>query len=160
MLNPYDNCVANKIINGSQFTIVWHVDDLKLSHVDPDEVTKIIDLLSLRSPQVIGYIYGGLVSDAPNNGNTRAAAEIFSVILEPVPVPAPLLSIALTAPDGISLSWPVENGVRYLFEQSPGLNSWTELWPPPVSSPVNLSTGGAPRNFFRLHGRTPVTPQP
>ena len=30
--NPYDPCVANKEINGSQFTIVWHVDDLKLSH--------------------------------------------------------------------------------------------------------------------------------
>ena len=26
--NPYDPCVANKMINGSQFTIVWHVDDL------------------------------------------------------------------------------------------------------------------------------------
>ena len=31
-VNPYDPCVANKMIDGSQFTIVWHVDDLKLSH--------------------------------------------------------------------------------------------------------------------------------
>ena len=32
--NPYDFCVVNKIINGSQCTIGWHVDDLKISHVD------------------------------------------------------------------------------------------------------------------------------
>ena len=31
-VNPYDPCVANKMIDGSQFTIVWHVDDVKLSH--------------------------------------------------------------------------------------------------------------------------------
>ena len=39
-LNPYDPCVANKMVNGKQFTICWHVDDLKLSHVDPNVVTK------------------------------------------------------------------------------------------------------------------------
>ena len=33
--NPYDPCVANKMIDGSQFTIVWHVDDLLLSHKNP-----------------------------------------------------------------------------------------------------------------------------
>jgi hypothetical protein len=41
-LNPYDPCVANKMINGKQFTITWHVDDLKLSHVDVKEVDKTI----------------------------------------------------------------------------------------------------------------------
>jgi hypothetical protein len=38
-LNPYDPCVANKVINGKQFTITWHLDDLKLSHVD----AKVVD---------------------------------------------------------------------------------------------------------------------
>ena len=33
-INPYDPCVANKIVNGKQLTITWHVDDLKASHVD------------------------------------------------------------------------------------------------------------------------------
>ena len=37
-LNPYDGCVANKIVNGKQMTVVWHVDDLKVSHVDPQEI--------------------------------------------------------------------------------------------------------------------------
>ena len=26
-INPYDTCVANKLVNGKQCTIVWHVDD-------------------------------------------------------------------------------------------------------------------------------------
>merc|ERR1711884_332800 len=43
--NPYDPCVVNKEVNGSQFTITLHVDDLKLSHKDPEEVTKMIDYL-------------------------------------------------------------------------------------------------------------------
>ena len=33
-VNPYDPCVANKMINGKQHTISWHVDDLKSGHVD------------------------------------------------------------------------------------------------------------------------------
>jgi hypothetical protein len=31
-INPYDPCVANKIIEGEQMTICFHVDDCKLSH--------------------------------------------------------------------------------------------------------------------------------
>jgi KUP system potassium uptake protein len=41
-LNPYDPCVANKTINGKQCTIVWYVDDNKISHVEYDVVTRII----------------------------------------------------------------------------------------------------------------------
>ena len=32
-VNPYDPCVANKMIEGKQHTVCWHVDDLKASHV-------------------------------------------------------------------------------------------------------------------------------
>ena len=34
LVNPYDACVTNKIINGEQHTLTWHVDDVKASHVD------------------------------------------------------------------------------------------------------------------------------
>jgi hypothetical protein len=34
IVNPYDSCVANRIIGGKQQTVTWHVDDLKSSHVD------------------------------------------------------------------------------------------------------------------------------
>ena len=40
-LNPYDPCVANKIVDGAQLTVVWYVDDLKVSHVDAGVVTRI-----------------------------------------------------------------------------------------------------------------------
>ena len=32
--NPYDSCVMNKTVNDKQCTVLWHVDDLKISHVD------------------------------------------------------------------------------------------------------------------------------
>eukprot|EP00978_Attheya_sp_CCMP212_P048586 scaffold546300_cov122-Attheya_sp.AAC.1 len=46
VINPYDWCVANKMINGKQCTICWHVDDLKISHVDPKVNTHIISLIN------------------------------------------------------------------------------------------------------------------
>ena len=41
-LNPYDSCVANKMVNGKQLTVVWHVDDLKISHVEQEVVDQFI----------------------------------------------------------------------------------------------------------------------
>jgi hypothetical protein len=32
--NPYDSCVANRMVDGHQHTNTWHVDDVKSSHVD------------------------------------------------------------------------------------------------------------------------------
>jgi hypothetical protein len=43
VINPYDPCVANCIIEGSQCTISWYVDDTKISHVNPNIVTMIIE---------------------------------------------------------------------------------------------------------------------
>ena len=37
-INPYDRCVANKIVNGKQCTIVWYVDNVKVSHVQQSVV--------------------------------------------------------------------------------------------------------------------------
>ena len=44
-LNPYDPCVANKILQGTQMTIVWHVDDLKVSHRKASALNKMIKWL-------------------------------------------------------------------------------------------------------------------
>ena len=41
-INSYDPCVANKMKCGKQLTLCWHVDDLKISCVDANEVTKMI----------------------------------------------------------------------------------------------------------------------
>lgn len=35
-VNPYNPCVANRIVDGKQHTVTWHVDDLKSSHVNPE----------------------------------------------------------------------------------------------------------------------------
>jgi hypothetical protein len=32
-LNPYNTCVAKKIVDGKQCTIAWYVDDNKISHI-------------------------------------------------------------------------------------------------------------------------------
>ena len=42
-VNPYDPCVANKLVNGRTMTISWHVDDVKISHKDPKVVTEFVD---------------------------------------------------------------------------------------------------------------------
>ena len=45
-INPYDRCVANKIINGKQCTIVWYVDDVKVSHMEEavvDDIVKVVE---------------------------------------------------------------------------------------------------------------------
>ena len=58
-VNPHDHCVMNKLINGDQCTITFHVDDLKISHKDAQVVSDIIQML--RS------IYGDvLVSRGPD----------------------------------------------------------------------------------------------
>jgi len=39
-INPYDSCIANKIIDKKQCTIAWYVDDMKISHANQDVVTQ------------------------------------------------------------------------------------------------------------------------
>ena len=41
-INEYDWCVVNNIVDNKQFTILWHVDDLKTSHVDPAVVSRVL----------------------------------------------------------------------------------------------------------------------
>jgi hypothetical protein len=41
VMNPYDPCVANKMIEGDQMNICFHVDDCKLSHCK----TKVMDIM-------------------------------------------------------------------------------------------------------------------
>ena len=54
VINPYDACVANMTTDaGDQLTVLWHVDDLKISCKDDFEITKL--LCYLRS------IYGNKI---------------------------------------------------------------------------------------------------
>jgi hypothetical protein len=44
-INP-DPCVVNKMINGSQMTVRWHVDDLMISHTSNEAISQF--LLALK----------------------------------------------------------------------------------------------------------------
>jgi hypothetical protein len=46
VINPYDPCVANKMIEGDHMTICFHVDDCKLSHCKTKVMDSMIKYLS------------------------------------------------------------------------------------------------------------------
>ena len=65
VITPYDPCVVNKVFNGSQFTrsITWHIDNLKISHVDPSMLDTFMDDLN----QVFGKESLGMVHKGPHH---------------------------------------------------------------------------------------------
>ena len=77
--NPYDWCVMNKTIDGKQCTIIWHVDDLMISHVDPDVVSNVIKDLSDKygktAPLTVNrgkvHEYLGMVFDFTDPGSVK-----------------------------------------------------------------------------------------
>ena len=52
-LNQYDRCVANKMVNGKQCTLVWYVDDKNVLHTEEKLVEDLINELK--------KCFGGLV---------------------------------------------------------------------------------------------------
>ena len=44
-INPHDRCVANKMVNGEQCTMPWHVDDFKASHMEDEVPDELADCL-------------------------------------------------------------------------------------------------------------------
>ena len=79
ILNPYDTCVANCMINGKQCTILWHVDDLKISHKDPTVVTDIIRQLNEQYGNITPMVstrgkiheYLGMTIDSKDTGKVK-----------------------------------------------------------------------------------------
>ena len=55
-INPNEPCIANKIINGKQCTIVWYVDDVKVTHEDEEVVKSILKMINDRFPGVTSKI--------------------------------------------------------------------------------------------------------
>jgi hypothetical protein len=80
-INPCDWCVANKMVNGKQCTVLWHVDDLKISHVDPAAVESPPDLLNgvcgKLSPLVTArgktHDHLGMTLDCAEDGKAKIA---------------------------------------------------------------------------------------
>jgi len=51
-VNDYDPCVANKMVRGTQMTVVWHVDDMKISHRLKEAVTSFLNWIEDRYGQI------------------------------------------------------------------------------------------------------------
>ena len=76
-INDYNECTFNKMINGKQCTIQFHVDDLKLSNLQQQELDKIVghlndifgsegELLAASYGKIQGYL--GMTVDWSVNG--------------------------------------------------------------------------------------------
>ena len=80
-INPYDICVANKLVNGKQFTVMWHVDDLKISHVEKAVVDNFIEwarhkyedskITKLKPSRGKVHDYLGITLDYTTKGKVR-----------------------------------------------------------------------------------------
>ena len=82
------------MINGHQMTVAWHVDDLKVSHMDPGEVDKFIQQmeetfgkdtpLTVSRGQVHDYL--GMTLDFHNKGEVHINMEHYiNMMLQDAP---------------------------------------------------------------------------
>ena len=80
-INPYDPCVANKIIDGEQHTLVWHVDNVKASHINLSVNNKFAEWAEMKygSPETghvtvthgDKYDYLGMILDYLDKGQLK-----------------------------------------------------------------------------------------
>ncbi len=41
-INLYDPCIADKMVNGTQMIIRWHIDDLMISHLKQEDIMQVV----------------------------------------------------------------------------------------------------------------------
>ena len=91
--NPYDLCVANKIVNGTQLTVLWYVDDLKIPHAEKEVVEDTVKKLegffgTLTVTRGGEHTYVGLKVDIKDGKveihNTEYIVECFELFGEPI----------------------------------------------------------------------------
>ena len=68
MINPYNPCISNKWTGRGQITVVWHVDDMKVSHKNKEEGTKFIKCMK--------GIYGEEIPIARGKRNTYVGKDL------------------------------------------------------------------------------------
>ncbi len=85
-INPYDGCVANKMVKGKQITICFHVDDCKISHESSKVIDDTLDWLQAEYESIFedgsgamkvhcGMVhkYLGMLLDFSHKGQCRAS---------------------------------------------------------------------------------------
>ena len=75
-INPYGPYLANNMVSNKQMEVVWHVDDLKVSHINRFEITKfagygsiIYGKLTVHSKKVYDYL--GIYIDYSEQGTVN-----------------------------------------------------------------------------------------
>ena len=79
VVNLYDSCVVNKMINRKQCTIIWHINDLKLSHIKQNVLEELMDRLNSKYGQIMLLIvhqgkvhdYLGMTIDYSKDGKVK-----------------------------------------------------------------------------------------
>lgn len=129
-INPHDWCVANKTIDGKQCTILWHVDDMKISHVATATVTDVIAMIDERfgkeAPIAISrgktHAYLGMTLDFGKPGKVMISMYdyIEGMLKESPPdmdgysrTPAPMNLLEVRATDGDNMKLSEEDGDAY-----------------------------------------------
>ena len=96
-----------------------------LSDEVPKLHPKVIDLAGIEQSTVIGHIFGGLVADAGNGGNTGSTGRVFEVILNPGPEEG-LAPLTIGRDPQWELSWDPVVDRGDLVEASTDLKDWRE----------------------------------
>ena len=122
-INPYDKCVANKMIDGHQCTIVWYVDDVKVSHKDKSVVQDVIK-------NIEDYFGDLVISEGPTHDylgmnitirdDRRIEIEMKNQILEAINMYGNLPVEAVSSPASGHL-FTVRDNVRKLSEKDANL---------------------------------------
>jgi hypothetical protein len=76
ILNPYDQCVANCMMEETQCTMAWYVDDNKISHMNPQVVTEVIKLIEANFRKMMvthrkRHTFLGMDFIFPGNGTVQ-----------------------------------------------------------------------------------------
>lgn len=116
-INPYDFCVANAKIEGSQCTVGWFVDDTKISHVKAQVVTDIIGHMESKFGKMTvtrGWEHKFLGMNITYHGDGTASIHMPTYIQEAIDDSG--LNIAKDAPT------PCANSLLTINPKSPLLN--------------------------------------
>ena len=135
-INPYDRCVANKMVNGKQLTVGWHVDDLKISHVDTTVVDQFINDLDrefgketpLSKSRGKTHDYLGMILDFSVKGELTVNM-IPYVHMVLASIPADMLGKAVTPASNHQRRVNSGRPARAVSQDS-GSGRWPD-WPPP-----------------------------
>lgn len=120
-LNPYDPCEVNRQINGNQMTITFHIVNLKISHVDAKEVTRVIDWFksmygeNLRVCRGPTYNYLGMILTCTNGKVEVSMTDYLKKTISEFPE---MIEVAVGTPAGEHLSTVREDPVALDKEQA------------------------------------------